>query len=286
MSKPSSPSLARSDSHNNNTSSPSLHHFLGVAILQALRAEPEASAKTNGTSNSHALSNGVCDSPVQEEVTSDCEAPPLPPLPRPQAATVVPEEKLDNSASVAVTVPVALPHPPPSLHILPPTPELQRAHRGPPTHLPISAPKPKLAELSVSLPERSSSEDISPLTLESSDSDIINPSLSDLTSPATASPQPLRLLLTSDDNNNPSELQIGSDLDSRGEADGSSSHSTDSIDFFSAREKFLGLAQDGRTRTMSERVQQRMSLEETEASEGEEEEEENVTSQVKDHLAS
>ncbi|XP_028274961.1 protein phosphatase Slingshot homolog 2 isoform X2 [Parambassis ranga] len=287
MSKPSSPSLARSDSHNNNTSSPSLHHFLGVAILQALGAEPEDSSKTNGThtSDSHTLSNGVCDSPVQEEVTSDCEAPLLPPLPRPQAATVVPEEKLDNSASVAVTVPVALPHPPPSLHILPPTPELQRAHRDPPTHLPISAPKPKLAELSLSLPERSSSEDISPLTLESSDSDIINPSLSDLTndklsplSPVTASPQPLLLPLTSDDNNNPSELQIGSDLDSRGEADGSSSHSTDSIDFFSAREKFLGLAQDGRARTMSERVQQRTSLEETEASEGEEEQE-NVTSQ-------
>uniref|UniRef100_A0A672IAD7 protein-serine/threonine phosphatase n=1 Tax=Salarias fasciatus TaxID=181472 RepID=A0A672IAD7_SALFA len=47
MCKPSSPSLGRSDSHNNNNtpSSPSLHHFLGVAVLQALGASHEDSAK-------------------------------------------------------------------------------------------------------------------------------------------------------------------------------------------------------------------------------------------------
>ncbi|GAA6231294.1 protein phosphatase Slingshot homolog 2 isoform X2 [Lates japonicus] len=270
MCKPSSHSLGHSDSHNNNASSPSLHHFLGVAVLQALGAEPEDSAKSNTahTSDSHTHSNFVCDSPVQEEVRSDCEDPLLLPLPRPRAATVVPEERLDNSASVAVTVPVAVPHPPPSLHILPPTPELQRAHRGPPTHLSILVPKHKPTELSLNLPERSSSEEISPLTLGSTDSDIIDQSLSDLTSdkhsplsPTNTTPLPLLLpLALSDDNNNPSELQIGSAFDSRGEADGSSNHSADSINFFSAREKFLGLAQDGRTRTLSEQAQQRTPL--------------------------
>uniref|UniRef100_A0AAQ6A4F6 protein-serine/threonine phosphatase n=1 Tax=Amphiprion ocellaris TaxID=80972 RepID=A0AAQ6A4F6_AMPOC len=50
--KPSPHSLGRSDSHNNNTSSPSLHHFLGVAVLQALGAEPEDSAKSNNTHTS------------------------------------------------------------------------------------------------------------------------------------------------------------------------------------------------------------------------------------------
>ncbi|XP_071352579.1 protein phosphatase Slingshot homolog 2 isoform X2 [Trachinotus anak] len=286
MCKTSSHSLGHSDSHNNNTaSSPSLHHFLGVAVLQALGAEPEDSAKSNTThtSDSHTHTNGVCESPVQEEVSSDCSDPLLLPLPRPRAATVVPEERLDNSASVAVTVPVAVPHPPPSLHILPPTPELQRARRGPPTHLSISVPENKPAELSLNLPERSSSGDISPLTLGSTDSDIVDQSLSDVTSdkhsPLSSSgttPLPLLLpLAPSDNNNNPSELQIGSAFDSRGEADGSSNHSTDSIDFFSAREKFLGLAQDGRTRTLSEQAQQRipLSLEENGGMEAKEEEE-------------
>ncbi|XP_047449240.1 protein phosphatase Slingshot homolog 2 isoform X2 [Mugil cephalus] len=260
--KPSSHSLGRSDSHNNNTSSPSLHHFLGVAVLQALCAEPKDAAKSNNadTSDAHALSNGARDSPVQEEVRSDCEAPLLLPLPRPRAATVIPEERLDNSASVAVTVPVALPHPPPLLHILPPTPELQRPRRSPPTHLSISVPGRKPAELSLNLPERSSSEELSPLTLGSSDSDIMNQSLSDSASDKHTPLSPLVLpLAPSDDNNNPSELQTGGALDSRGEADGSSSHSTDSIDFFSAREKFVGLALDGRTRTLSEQAQQKTS---------------------------
>ncbi|KAI3354617.1 hypothetical protein L3Q82_019121 [Scortum barcoo] len=296
--KPSSQSLGRSDSHNNNnTSSPSLHHFLGVAVLQALGADPEDSAKSNTThsSDSQTDSNGVCESPGQEEVASDCKDPLLLPLPRPRAATVVPEERLDNSASVAVTVPVALPHPPPSLHILPPTPELRRAHRSPPTHLSISVPKQKPLELSLNLPERGSSEEVSPLTLGSTDSDTIDRSLSDSTSdkhsplsPTNIAPLPLFLPLTpSDDNNNPSELTIGRASDSRGDADGSSNHSADSIDFFSAREKFLGLAQDGRTRTLSEQAQLKTppSLEENEETQATEEDEQgDETSQSEDSI--
>ncbi|KAK5904491.1 hypothetical protein CesoFtcFv8_006048 [Champsocephalus esox] len=277
MCKPSS--LGRSDSHNNNTSSPSLHHFLGAAVLQALGAESEDSAKSNTThtSDSHSDSNGVCESPGQEDEGSDCENSLLLPLPRPRAAVVVPEERLANSASVAVTVPAALPHPPPSLHIVPPTPELQRA---PPTHLSISVPRTqKAGDLTLSLPERSSSEEFSSLTLGSADSDTID--LSDLTSDKHSPLSPANLthrlpLAASDDNNNPSELQIGSASDGGGEADGSSNHSADSIDFFSAREKFLGLAQDGRSRTLSEQAQLRTppSLEEDGETEAKEEEEE------------
>ncbi|XP_026224504.1 protein phosphatase Slingshot homolog 2 isoform X2 [Anabas testudineus] len=293
--KASSHSLGRSDSHNNNTA-PSLHHFLGVAVLQALGAEPEDSAKSNttNTSDSHTHFNGVCESPVQEEVSSGFEDPLLPPLPRPQAATVVPEERLDNSARVAVTVPVAVPHPPPSLHILPPTPELQRAHRDPPAQLFISLPKHNSRELSLNLPEQSSSEEISPLTLESSSSDLIDQSLSDLTndrssplSPSITTPVPLVLPhAPSDDNNNPSELQIAGDFDSRGEADGSSNHSADSIDFFSAREKFVGLAQDGRTWTLSEQGQPRSVLlhEENEETDTKREEDQGNESQSDDSV--
>lgn len=253
--KPSSHSLIRSDSHNNNTA-PSLHHFLGVAVLQALSAEPEDSAKSNtaDAAESRTHSNGVCESAALEEARSDCEDP----LPRPQAATVVPEERLDNSASVAVTVPAAVPHPPPSLHILPPTPELPRARRDPPEELFISLPRHKPGELSLNLPERSSSQE----TLGSSDSDLADQSLSDLSNDKSSNtPFPLvPSLAPTDDNNNPSQFPSGGALDNRGDADGSSNHSADSIDFLSAREMFLGLAQDGRTWTHSEQAQQRSAL--------------------------
>lgn len=75
-------------------------------------------------------------------------------------------------------------------------------------------------------------------------------------------------------------------MDSRGDADGSSNHSADSIDFFSAREKFLGLAQEG-SWTSAEQAQQRTPRileEETEAKE--EEEQGTGTSQVKNRSAS
>ncbi|XP_061574928.1 protein phosphatase Slingshot homolog 2 isoform X2 [Cololabis saira] len=221
MCKSSPPSLGRSHSHNNNaSSSPSLHHFLGVAVLQALGAGPRDSGSSTSLSGSAGGSPG-----------SDCEEPAPFLLPRPRAATVVPEERPDNSASVAVTVPAALPHPPPSLHILPPTPEPRRAHRG---------------ALSLDLQGVAPLAPLAPLTLGSSDSDSVMPSLSDSASEQPSPPGPeTPPTPLNDDNNNPSELQAGRPLDSRGEADGSSSHSTDSIDFFSAREKFLGLAQDG-----------------------------------------
>lgn len=259
-----------------------------MAVLQALAAEPEDCGRSlnTHTAESNADSNSVCDPAGQEEVTSDCGNHPLP---RPRAATVVSHQRLDNSASMAVTVPVALPHPPPSLHILPPTPELQRAR--PPT---CSVPEHKPVELSLNFPERSSSEKVSPLTPDSTDSDLIDQSLSDLTSnghsplsPTKLTPLPLVLpLVPSDDNNNPSELQTGSPVDSRGDADGSSNHSADSIDFFSAREKFLGLAQEG-SWTSAEQAQQRTPrLLEKETEAKEEEEQGTGTSQVKNRSAS
>ncbi|XP_056139004.1 protein phosphatase Slingshot homolog 2 [Lampris incognitus] len=276
--KPASHILGRSDHHNNNNnaSSPSLHHFLGLAVLQALGTEPQSSdscsksTTTTNTSDSHILSNSVCDSPSEQEVDSQ----PLhqdslpPPLPRPRAATVLPEERMDIAPRVAVTLPAAVPHPPPSFHILPPSPE---RHRVPPE--------------SPDLPKWSSSEESFPLALDSSDSDAPEHSSSDsasnLVSPfcprTSATVTPVAPVGPSDDNNNPSELETGGTFDCRGEADRSSNHSTDSIDFFSAREKFLGLSKDGRTRTLSEQAQQRITMslslgdpEETTTKEGEE----------------
>ncbi|XP_008424266.1 protein phosphatase Slingshot homolog 2 isoform X1 [Poecilia reticulata] len=234
MCKPSSPMLLRADSHNNNTTS--LHHFLGVAVLQALGAEPNAKSRS---SNLHTLSNGVGESPLQEG--------PRLPLPRPRAATVIPEEKLDSWASIAVTVPAALPHPPPSLHILPPTPEL---HRRAPSTLQSDSEKCKPVEPSLSFPGTHISEEISDLIRGSGDdSDALQESPSDSSgeqTPLCAAAHPLPLAL-SDDNNNPSESQTESTSDSspnQSPSDSLSNHSSESIDFFSAREKFVGLAQE------------------------------------------
>lgn len=213
-----------------------------MAVLQALGAGPKSSAKANSAPTSVSVCSDVGESEVREEARLDSEDSVPRVLPRPRAATIIPEERLNSSASMAVTVLVALPHPPPSLLIVPPTPELRRAPRRPPTHLSISVPKYEPEELNVS--KTCSSGESSPLTLGSSDSDVLNKCFLDLSS-GGHSPLPLVLSLK-DDNNNPSELQIGSLSDSRGKANGSSDHSVDNMDLSSTREKFLGLAQDGR----------------------------------------
>lgn len=203
-----------------------------MAVLQALGAGPKRSAKTNSAPTSVSVCNDVGESGLGEEVRLDSEDSAPPVLPRPRAATVIPEETRNSSASMAVTVLVALPHPPPSLLILPPTPELRRAPRRPPTHLSISVSKYEPEELNLS--KTCSSGESSPLTLGSSDSDVVNKRVLDLSSDEPR-PPPLK-----DDNNNP---HTGSLPDSRGEADGSSNHN---VDFFSTREKLRGLAQDRR----------------------------------------
>ncbi|KAM9442170.1 uncharacterized protein ssh2a isoform 1-T1 [Salvelinus alpinus] len=295
-------SHTRGLSHNNNNGpTPSLQHFL----LQALGAANDPDNKTEGShisdtqsepvrltrSLSHSpgppASNGLCDS--RESLFSRVRGPRqdsfLPP-----AVTVVPEERTDNSAlaGVAVTVPItAVPHPPPSLHILPPSPFPQPLakplHLGLSTQLSSPVPKQKSqsVELTLDLHDLSSSEVVSQATLESSDdSDTLGRSLSDplsergdsvsMMSPcgipmavSPLTPTTPRSLgpYANDDNNNPSG---GSDTDTilANPVDAtcvtaSSNLGTDSIDFFSAREKFLGLSQDGKTRTLSEQMAQR-----------------------------
>ncbi|XP_020779636.2 protein phosphatase Slingshot homolog 2 isoform X2 [Boleophthalmus pectinirostris] len=241
-----SQTLTRSDSHNNNSipSSPSLQDFLGVAVLQALTSNPVSSSPS---SSPDSRSSDGAESPHHEEEVN----PLLNELPQPRAATVIPEESTDNSTRVAITVPLALPHPPPSIHILPSTPKMQHAQLAT-SQLDNSVPKPKL---SLDLPVKNGSDDLSPQTLGSTDTDIQD--LSDLTSEKVSplSPAvsvPILSSIQSDDNNNPSHLNMDNAVEGRGEGDGSSTHSTDSIDFFSAREKFLGLAQDGRPQKQTE----------------------------------
>ncbi|XP_029570597.1 protein phosphatase Slingshot homolog 2 isoform X1 [Salmo trutta] len=296
---PHSHTLGLSDTHNNNGPTPSLQHFL----LQALGAANDPDNKTEGShisdtqsepvrltrSLSHSpglpASNGLCDS--RESLFSRGRGPRKDSF-LPLAVTVLPEERTNNSALVAVTVPItAVPHPPPSLHILPPSPFPQPLakplHLGLSTQLSSPVPKQKSqrVELTLDLPDLSSSEVVSQATLESSDdSDTLGRSLSDplsergdsvsMMSPGTpmavspltpAAPRSLGPYANDDDNNNPSGSG-DTDTIPANPVDAtcitaSSNLGTDSIDFFSAREKFLGLSQDGKTRTLSEQMAQR-----------------------------
>ncbi|XP_036820862.1 protein phosphatase Slingshot homolog 2 isoform X2 [Oncorhynchus mykiss] len=296
---PPSHTLGLSDPHNNNNGpTPSLQHFL----LQALGAANDPDNKSKGShisdtqsepvrltrSLSHSpgppASNGLCVS--RERLFSRGRGPRQDSF-RPRAVTVVPEERTDNSAlaGVAVTVPItAVPHPPPSLHILPPSPFPQPLakplHLGLSTQLSSPVPKQKSqsVELTLDLPDHSSSEVVSQDTLESSDdSDTLGCSLSDplsergdsvsmmspgipmAVSPLTPTTPGSLGPYANDDNNNPggdTDTILANPVDATCVTT-SSNLGTDSIDFFSAREKFLGLSQDGKTRTLSEQMAQR-----------------------------
>ncbi|XP_041920651.1 protein phosphatase Slingshot homolog 2 isoform X3 [Alosa sapidissima] len=305
--------LDHSDPLNNNGPA-SLQHFLGMAVLQALGAEPqpqqEQLADRDGVrtrSPSPPTSNGLCDSEehlatsssvsssTSHPVSSSSEDPFLPPLPRPRAATLVPKARLDVAAFiVAEAVPAARPHPPPSLHLLPQSssPEPRPDSAGSGTihhHLPTSAgatsPDPTELPLdeadeadgSVSeeqqqqqLAQEPSITDSLQLSLDTLSEGVGGPGLASSAAdtpmaltPLSPSGSALSLSLDphhgdeDDDNNNnnnisshlqPSdnteEVLCGS-LPEMTTHSGSSSLSTDSIDFFSAREKFLGLSQDG-----------------------------------------
>uniref|UniRef100_UPI003AB07DF9 protein phosphatase Slingshot homolog 2b isoform X1 n=1 Tax=Centroberyx gerrardi TaxID=166262 RepID=UPI003AB07DF9 len=192
------------------------------------------------------LSNGLCDSE---------EDPSSPPLPRPRAATVVPEaRKTDMSAvTVAESVLVGQPHPPPSLHHLPlspaPSPTPTPAYTDElirPQELSCSLPVVKPShqpQMPVSVPEsmrtptastqRAGPQGLSaPVPDKKLDCDQQSCGLS-LDSLAAHPPS------TSDFINDPSA--IPQDLEV------SFTRSTDHINFFSAREKFQGLTQDGKT---------------------------------------
>uniref|UniRef100_A0A8C7SC20 protein-serine/threonine phosphatase n=1 Tax=Oncorhynchus mykiss TaxID=8022 RepID=A0A8C7SC20_ONCMY len=158
--------------------------------------------------------------------------------------------------------------------------DLSERHESLLCKTPVPKQKDQSVALTLDLPDLSSSEVVSQATLESSDdSDTLGCSLSDplsergesvimaspgipmAVSPLTAT-TPLSLgPYANDDNNNPSgggdkDTVLANPVDTTC-VTASSNLSTDSIDFFSAREKFLGLSQDGRTRILSEQMAQR-----------------------------
>ncbi|XP_041707354.2 LOW QUALITY PROTEIN: protein phosphatase Slingshot homolog 1 [Coregonus clupeaformis] len=223
--------------------------------------KPSPATVTTASTGSQAQGESVCSpSPPLQGLCDSEEDPSTPPLPQPRAATVVPDI---STVTVAETVPVGRPHPPPSLH-----------------HLPLSLPTPsdadktpKAKEPSTTLPkEKYSQPQVTPSVLESS-------SMTPETSTQTAGPQepstpvPDKKLdcdqrlpgacLDSSASQQPSSIEVliisqpsAPPQDPAAGAGGSSALSTDHINFFSAREKFQGLTQDGRTRFLSDQALQ------------------------------
>lgn len=209
-------------------------HSAVVQISQLDSPRPESTAGSV-SQLSPPLSNGVCDS---EEQPSSSPRPS-----RPWATTVVPEPL--KTDTVTVTVLVGQPHPPPSFHHLPLTPA--------PSPTPACADEATKPLLSCSLP-------------------VIKPILASVPEPVTtasalqagpqclSAPVPVRKL---DCDQHPCGLSLDalaahpppsstSDFTSYPSAipqDGEVlfAHSADHINFFSAREKFKGMSQEGKS---------------------------------------
>ncbi|XP_030637740.1 protein phosphatase Slingshot homolog 2b [Chanos chanos] len=172
-------------------------------------------------------------------------------LPKPQAATVVPEPRTDTaSVNVAEMILVGRgPHPPPSPHLLPPSPTVLSAD----AKLAVSecedmsslTPDTKPGPQTVSTPEPSFPTTGTPLEESQELSHQMTDSDRDISQLHTALDC---TVLTSDEEEHSSPMaeegRLSSSLPS--------TLGMDHIDFFSAREKFLGLSQEGHGHLLSE----------------------------------
>lgn len=239
-------------------------HSAVVQISQLHSPCPESSVSRL----SPPLSNGVCHSEEQ---------PPTPPLSQPRAATVVPELQKTDMVTVAQSVVVGQPHPPPSFHHVPLTP----APSPTPTCLdevikpqPLSCSLPNMKAMLVSAPGLMATQATSahpagprclsaPVPVKNPDCDqqMCGLSLDDL---AAHSPS------TSDFISYPSAIPHDGEM--------LLGHSADHINFFSAREKFKGMSRDGKSCQLKScgKEQQPLPLE-VSATEGKEEEKRKVS---------
>lgn len=239
-------SLDRSDPHNNNGSL-SIQQMLGIAVLESL-TNPRPVA-----CNTHKKSGETPSKLAHEDLF-------LLPQSRQRAATVGSKQR-NSTLILAVREPVSHRHPPPALHVLdsPLLPEERGGdttpNLGAQSSHQVPEPKTDCVELSPDLPDQNDSYQVSQsleLCLESAvskdEGNLPSSSTPEADSPSEAPAVPE--LVSSDDNNNPNaaDLEAADDC-----TDASVSRlSTDSIDFFSAREKFLCLSQDNHPCSLSE----------------------------------
>ncbi|XP_046718976.1 protein phosphatase Slingshot homolog 2 isoform X1 [Silurus meridionalis] len=188
------------------------------------------------------------------------EDPLLPTLPRARAATVVPEQNLADSCflKVAVSEPIACLQPPSSLHVHPHS--LSTSLGG---HKSLTVPEPKedSDKLCLDVPDQddyvknsqSSGTLNSGLCLDTTgDVTEAKDDLASSRTPVASSPSEVVLEFKGFTSISSSEDCSSGEMDQRIDNSQPTSLGTDSIDFFSAREKFLGLSRDSQTSSLSE----------------------------------
>jgi len=188
------------------SSTPAAAPPAAAAVAQLQPTGPSPLAGPASPPPSAPLTNGLCES---------AEDPATPPtLPRPRAATVVPEARKADLSTATVTESVAVggPHPPPSIHHLPPAPAPTAPLGGDAAARDLKQP--------VQPP---------PHTVVPQSSGVHKPS--DPGAPSTDGAEP-----------GCAEQPSGSSLENL-TPPSASGNVVDHINFFSAREKFQGLAQ-------------------------------------------
>ncbi|XP_057207553.1 protein phosphatase Slingshot homolog 2 isoform X2 [Triplophysa rosa] len=248
--------LDRSVSHNNNNGAPSLHQILGNDVQESL-TNPQPVMDNTHPKSPHPTTD---ETSKENRLTSELahEDPFLLPRRRQRAATVVPEQNMAKNSRlrIAVPEPVTCPHPPPSLCILAPSPEEEgriTPDLGVQSSPHVPEPKTDCVELSPDTADQNDSYHVSESTMSQKSElclDAVSNDEGNLPSSSTPeadspSEAPAVLELNSSDDNNPNVADSSENA-------AASNLSTDSIDFFSAREKFLCLSQDGQPRSLSE----------------------------------
>uniref|UniRef100_A0A673NMK9 protein-serine/threonine phosphatase n=1 Tax=Sinocyclocheilus rhinocerous TaxID=307959 RepID=A0A673NMK9_9TELE len=245
-------SLGRSNSRNQTFSqtSPSLQDFLQTLTptsASATEAKERTEPDTTSCPDTH-IYNGLGN--PDDNLHEPTE---MPSLPRPRAATVVPEARSDvTSMTIAETVPLGRPHPPAAVHNPPSSPRLlsdAKAKQGLSEQPEVS----DLVPLEKSSPKVLSSVSVRSRTPEPCMQTPDSSGLQDLSQqvPDTGT-DCAGLSYSSDEDHHPSATLHRAGLSTTPPL----TLSTDRIDFFSAREKFQGLSQEGQIRGTSEQAVQ------------------------------
>ncbi|XP_051532905.1 protein phosphatase Slingshot homolog 2-like isoform X2 [Myxocyprinus asiaticus] len=249
---PAAQSLGRSNSRNQISSqtSPSIQELLQTLTpnsANATGAKSQAEPETIPWPDTHIYNGMVNPNENLHGPTKEAS------LPRPKAATVVPEARSDlTSVTIAETVPLGRPHPPATVLHPPSSPRLlsdakvkQAVPEQPDVSNLVPLEKPDSKVLS--------SVNIRSITPEPCTQTLGFSGLQDLRQqvPNTET-DCAELSHTSDEDHHPIATLHTADLSTTHP----STQSTDRIDFFSAREKFQGLSQEGQTRGTEQTAQQ------------------------------
>uniref|UniRef100_A0AAX7V903 protein-serine/threonine phosphatase n=1 Tax=Astatotilapia calliptera TaxID=8154 RepID=A0AAX7V903_ASTCA len=240
-------SLGRSDPHNqaSNITGPSVKELLeSLGSSTGSKATHSTSQPDTGIhSNQLTASVSLFSPPLSNGVYDSGNRPMLPPVSQPRAATVVPEPPKTDKVTVAQSVLVGQPHPPPSLHHLPhspaPSPNLADGVLKPQ----VLSCSPSVKTVLVSVPEPTATQ--TPSTKQagpdclSAPALVKNPDCAQQTYGSSLDSLAAQHLSTNDFITYPSAIPHENVL--------VFGHTADHINFFSAREKFKGMSLDGKT---------------------------------------